>query len=178
MPGGGRFGEATVAEFDPERVLETLVRHDVGFVVIGGLAGSLYGSPHVTFDVDVTPDPSAENLHRLAAALRELDARIRTEGVEGGLRFDCTGEFLDKVDMLNLVTSAGDVDLAMRPAGTGGYAPLAESSIVLDIRGTLFKVASLEDVIRSKEAADRPKDRLTLPALRALLERHKADPER
>ncbi|MFN0025743.1 MAG: hypothetical protein ACKV2O_00965 [Acidimicrobiales bacterium] len=160
----------TVAQFDPERVLQTLQRYGVRFVVIGGLAGSLYGSPHVTFDLDLTPDPAADNLERLAAALRELNARIRTEGVEDGLAFDCSGAFLSRVELLNLVTSAGEVDLAMNPIGTGGYAALAKTAITVDIRGTRFLVAALEEVIRSKETADRPKDRLTLPALRALLE--------
>ncbi len=158
-------------EFDPETVLATFDRHAVRFVVIGGLAASLYGSPHVTFDLDVTPDSSLDNLSRLATALRELDARIRTEGVEGGLPFACSAEFLSRVTTLNLTTAAGNVDIAFAPSGTRGYHDLVVRARTLDIRGTRFAVAALEDVIRSKEAADRPKDRVVLPALRALLER-------
>jgi hypothetical protein len=137
-----------VAEFDPERVLAVLVRHGVRFVVIDGLAGSLHGSPHVTFDVDVTPERSTGNLERLAGALRDLGARVRTEGVDGGLAFDCTAGFLSRVEMLKLITTAGDVDVAVEPAGTGGYAELISSAITVDVRGTVFRIASLEDVVR------------------------------
>jgi hypothetical protein len=160
-----------VAEFDPERVLSTLTRHEVRFVVIGGLAASLHASPQVTFDVDVTPDATAANLERLAGALRELGARIRTDGVEGGLPFDCSSDFLARMEMVNLTTIAGDVDIAMHPAGTGGFDDLSGHAIAVDVRGTTFLVASLADVIRSKEAAGRPKDVLVLPALRALMKR-------
>ena len=159
-----------MAEFDPERVLSTLVRHGVRFIVIGGVAGSLHGSPHVTFDLDVTPERSMHNLDALALALRELDARVRADGVADGLPFDCSADFLSRVELLNLTTSAGEVDIAFRPSGTLGYDDLAVGAISVDIRGTTFEVASLADVIRSKQAADRPKDRLVLPALRELLE--------
>jgi hypothetical protein len=165
----------SATEFDPERALAMLVRHGVRFVVIGGMAGSLHGSPHATFDLDVTPDRAIDNLGRLASALRELRARIRTEGVDDGLPFDCSAEFLERVDMLNLVTSAGDVDVSFSPSGTDGYADLATNALLVEIRGTQFSVASLSDIIRSKQAADRPKDRLVLPALRALLARRAAD---
>lgn len=160
-----------MAEFDPERALETLVRHGVRFVVIGGMAGTLHGSPHATFDLDVTPERSADNLGRLAVALRELQARIRTEGVEGGLPFDCSAGFLDRVELLNLVTSAGDIDIAFNPSGTTGYYDLVIGALSIEVRGTRFAVASLDDLIRSKQAAGRPKDWLVLPTLRALSER-------
>jgi hypothetical protein len=100
---------------------------------------------------------------------------MRTEGVDDGLPFDCSAEFLERVDMLNLVTSAGDVDVSFCPSGTDGYADLSTSALVVEIRGMRFSIASLSDIIRSKQAADRPKDRLVLPALRALLARRVAD---
>ncbi len=56
------------------------------------------------------------------------------------------------------------------PAGTGGYDDLRTSAIVVDLGPTRAMVASLEDIIRSKEAADRPKDRYALPRLRYLRE--------
>lgn len=167
-----------MAEFDPERVLASLGRHGVRFIVIGGMAGSLHGSPHTTFDLDVTPERSAENLGRLARALRELQARVRTQGVEDGLPLDCSAEFLERVDMLNLVTSAGDVDISFQPSGTTGYADLVVGALTVEVRGTRFAVASLEDIIRSKRAANRPKDRLVLPTLQAMLDRRPDPNER
>lgn len=161
-----------MAEFDPERILSELGAHGVKFVVIGGLAGSLHGSPHATFDLDITPSRHRENLVRLADALRALGARIRVDEGDGGLAFDCSADFLGRVDLLNLTTVAGDMDIAFVPTGTEGYDDLAQSAITVVIRDTTFDIASLDDIIRSKQAADRPKDRLVLPALRAL-QRHR-----
>ena len=96
------------APFDPARAITTLVRHEVDFVLIGGLAGALHGSPAATNDADICPARTPENLTRLAAALVELDARSRTESEPDGLAFDRTLEFLDVVDLLSTTTVAGD----------------------------------------------------------------------
>lgn len=157
--------------FDPEEILRILGEHEVRYVLIGGLAATLYGSPHVTFDVDITPDAEAVNLRRLANALDALDARIRTEGVPEGLAFDRSAEMLARVSLLNLTTRAGDLDLAFEPHGTQGYRDLQRDAVAIEVHGIRVLVAALADVIRSKEAAGREKDRLTLPTLRRLLER-------
>jgi hypothetical protein len=140
-------------------------------VLIGGLAATLYGSPHVTTDVDVTPDTASDNLRRLAKALDDLDARVRTPGEPYGLAFDRSAAMLARVELLNLTTRAGDLDLTFRPQGTDGYQDLSRRAVELVIHGIHVSVAALADIIRSKEAAGREKDRLTLPTLRRLLER-------
>jgi len=158
--------------FDPERVFAVLQRHDVEFVLIGGLAAVAHGSPLPTTDVDVTPDRRPENLDRLASALRELGARIRTSDPEGVV-FPVDGAFLAaQPRMLNLTTDAGDVDLTFVPAGfEGGFDELSvESDPVELVDGVIVRVAKLRAIIRSKEAADREKDRRALPYLRALLD--------
>jgi hypothetical protein len=68
------------AEFRPEAILEFLERHRVRYVLIGGLAATIHGSPHMTTDVDITQATSPANLARLSAALKELEARIRVAG--------------------------------------------------------------------------------------------------
>jgi hypothetical protein len=68
-----------VSGFDPDALLEVLHRHEVRYVLIGGLAAALRGSATPTFDVDITPAAGAANLGRLSAALKELDARIRVD---------------------------------------------------------------------------------------------------
>jgi hypothetical protein len=77
-------------------------------VLIGGVAATLHGSPLRTGDTDICPESTPDNLGKLAGALRELNARIRTEGVEGGLVFSCDAAFLSRVALLNLETDAGD----------------------------------------------------------------------
>jgi hypothetical protein len=160
------------ARFDPERLLEVLHRHRVEFVLIGGVAAAVRGSPLPTADVDITPDPSPDNLDRLAAALRELGARIRT-GEPEGVAFPIDGSFLAaQPRLLNLTTSAGDLDLTFVPSGfEGGFRQLVPESDLIELVAVApTRVARLRAIIRSKEAAGRDKDRWALPYLRALLE--------
>ena len=139
------------------------------YVLIGGLAATLHGSPITTQDADICPAKEPENLERLSTALRELHARIRTEGVDGGLPFACDAKFFEMMSMANLVTDAGDVDVTFDPAGTAGYADLARNAVCIELDGVAIPTASLEDIIRSKTAADRPKDRAALPVLHEVL---------
>jgi hypothetical protein len=70
---------------------------------------------------------------------------------------------------MNLQTPLGDLDIAFVPVGTHGYDDLARDVVGMRVRGLDVPVASLADVIRSKEAAGRPRDRAASPALRELL---------
>ncbi len=158
------------AEFDPATMLAKLEEHAVRYVVIGGLAAALRGSPHITSDLDLCPSSEPDNLERLAVVLRALSAKIRTEGAPEGLVFACDAKFLANVRVLNLVTSAGNLDISFVPSGTAGYPELVTQAERLQIAdGVAPPIAALEDIIRSKEAANRPKDLAVLPALRTLL---------
>lgn len=156
-------------EVDFGKIIGTLLSHDVKFVLIGGLAALAQGSPFPTEDVDVTPERSPENLDKLSAALRALGARIRTHGVEGGLAFDHDGESLAAAGVWSLTTRHGDLDLSFVPNGTDGYADLVRDAQDTEILGVVVSVASLADIIRSKQAANRPKDQRVLPTLREIL---------
>jgi hypothetical protein len=166
-------------DFDPVRMLTVLREAGVQFVLVGGMAAILHGDVGVTIDLDVVPERGPENLDRLAIALRSLEARIRTERVPKGLPFDCSGAFFRNLapdSILNLTTQAGDLDLSFRPSGTEGYADLRRDAIEIEAAdGVHILVASLADVIRSKEAAGREKDRMALPRLRRLLDRTSGD---
>jgi hypothetical protein len=157
-------------EFQPERIVDTLQRHGVGFVLIGGFAAVIHGSPYVTTDLDVVPRRDPENLDRLSAALREMHARVWTISEPEGIPFDHDGRSIADAAVWNLVTDFGRLDLTFEPTGTAGYDDLARDARPLEILGTRVQVASLADVVRSKEAAGRDKDRLVLPVLRRLLE--------
>jgi predicted nucleotidyltransferase len=159
-----------VPRFQPEEIFRVLDRHEVEYVVIGGIAATLHGSNLRTGDVDICPSRSLQNLSRLAAALKEMDARIRTADVPDGLPFACDAEFIAGIDLLNLVTRFGDFDISFVPAGTSGYEDLARKAVRVDLEPVIVPVAALEDVIRSKRAAGRPKDLQQLPTLEILLE--------
>lgn len=164
----------TEADFDPERILGALSDAEIRYVLIGGMAAILHGDAGVTIDLDIAPAFDPENLERLAAALRSLGARVRAEGSPEGVPFDCSGAFLHNLGrdaVLNLTTRAGDIDVAFTPTGTQGFRDLKRDAVSIDAGGITILVASLADIIRSKAAADREKDRLALPRLRSLLER-------
>ena len=158
-----------MTELQPDELFACLERHGVRYVLIGGLACVLHGSPLPTLDADICPSKEPDNLDRLAHALKELDARIRAPDTTSGVGFPHDAAFLAGIELLNLTTRAGDLDLSFTPAGTTGYVDLAAHAIPMTIRRVTIPVASLEDVIRSKTAANRPKDLRTLPVLRQLL---------
>jgi len=156
---------------DPLEPLRALERHGVRYVLIGAAAARVAGVPLVTEGIDITPSRDADNLSRLVDALRDLDARIRTPSDPDGVRFPLAAEFLAEAVARTLTTRAGDLDLCFEPAGTQGYDDLAREASRIELEsGLTVTVASLRDVIRSKEAAGRPKDLGQLPLLRQTLE--------
>jgi hypothetical protein len=163
-------GRAHLADFEPGQMLRSLEAHHVRYVVIGAIAAIAAGAPILTTDLDVTPERSEENLDRLALALRDLDARLRTEADPVGVPFPIEAATLDTADSWTLTTKAGDLDLVFSPAGTRGYDDFRRRARRERIAGVRVPVADLADVIRSKEAAGREKDSMQLPILRRTLE--------
>jgi hypothetical protein len=155
--------------FDPLEILRTLNEHGVQYLAIGGLAATLYGSPLTTGDLDICAATDRENLERLAAALEALDAAIHTTGDPEGVPFVPDAAFLGNAEVWNLITSAGRLDVSFTPAGTTGYPDLVRDSVRFELGDVDVPSASLRDVIRSKEAAGRERDRQALPTLRRLL---------
>ena len=150
-------------------MLRTLARHGVEYVVIGGLAAVLHGSPTFTNDADICPARTHENLERLALALCDMHARIRTDAEPDGLAFACNAEFLGRMKMMNTQTDFGWFDVSFEPgAFEGGYEQLRPQAVDYPVDDFIVPVAALRDVIQSKEAANRTKDQAALPYLYAL----------
>jgi hypothetical protein len=150
-------------------MLQVLEEYGVRFILIGGFAAVIHGSPYVTTDIDVVPEGSLDNLSRLSAALRAMNARVWTASEPEGVPFDHDAASIMNVRVWDLVTDLGRLDLTFEPTGTSGYEDLARGAIRLEILGAHVDVAALADIVRSKEAAGREKDRLVLPVLRRLL---------
>lgn len=158
------------SQFAPDEILAVLARHRVDCICIGGTAAYIQGSPIPTEDVDVVPATGRENYARLSAALRELDAKVRAAGTDP-LPFDHDADSLAAVNIWNLTTKFGDLDITVKPTGTDGYDDLRRDSVIVTIGGSQVRLASLADIVRSKEAAGRDKDRRALPVLRELVAR-------
>ena len=156
--------------FDGVAIVEALVRHGVDCVVIGGFAAAAHGSPLLTTDVDVVPAGGRDNYARLSAALTDLDAKVRAQGTDP-LPFSHDADSLAAANIWNLTTKFGDLDITVTPLGTQGYDDLVKDSIEVTIGGGVVRLASLADIVRSKEAAGRDKDRRALPVLRELVAR-------
>jgi hypothetical protein len=154
----------------PDELFGCLARHDVRYVLIGGLAAVLHGSPLPTLDADICPARTSDNLERLATALEAIDARIRTSDTAEGLTLPRDPAFLARIEQVNLMTLVGDLDLSFTPSGTEGFDDLVRHAVLMKIRALTIPVAALDDIIRSKAAANRPKDQRMLPLLRQLAE--------
>lgn len=155
--------------FQPEHIFRVLSEHGVHYVLIGGYAALLHGSPYATFDVDVVPAEDRANLDALSRALKHMHAKVWTQGSPEGLPFDHSAETLSMGRIWNLITDHGRLDITFEPSGTSGYDDLRRDVLSLTVLGQPVDVASLADVVRSKQAAGRPKDQLVLPVLREIL---------
>lgn len=155
-------------EFDPVRMLEALNAEGVRYIVIGAVAGRMLGSPSLTGDLDICYDRDPANLERLSTVLRSLHARLR--GVEPNVPFRLDARSLAAGDTFTFVTDAGDLDILGTPAGTTGFDHLNRTAETVDIDGLVVRVASIDDLIRMKRAAGRPKDLIEVEVLAALRE--------
>lgn len=139
------------------------------------MAGRLWGSPSITEDIDICYARDPVNLKALAEALRELGARLR--GAPEDVRFLLDAETLRRGDHFTSITQAGNLDCFGFPAGSGGFDELSRTAAKMDIGGHKILVADIEDLIRMKRAAGRPKDRVEVEILSALRDEIDREPK-
>lgn len=157
------------------QILRTLNDHDLRYVLIGGLAAVLWGSDQVTQDVDICYARDPENLSVLVKALQELDAHLR------GWPKDVP-EFIDERafrlgDTMTFDTKFGAFDCLGTPSGTNGYPDLIANAKAMRVeKGVTVSVASIDDIIRMKRTAGRPKDIAGVESLKLLKELRKTEP--
>jgi hypothetical protein len=158
----------TAEAFDPVGALRVLTAHGVRFVLIGGFAAVIRGSPVITGDIDICYARDKENLEHLAEALRELQATLR--GAPPDLPFLLDARTLKNGDHFTFATRVGPMDCLGTPAGTAGFRDVDADATDEDLDGLTVRVASLDDLIRMKRSAGRPKDRIALEWLGNLRE--------
>ncbi|MDA8289841.1 MAG: hypothetical protein M0014_15595 [Actinomycetota bacterium] len=170
---------------DVARIVEVLDRHGVDYLVVGGAAARIYGAKRRTKDTDCLVRRSADNLERLAAAMRELNARLHVDGLSdeeaSALPVTLDAFTLARLEISTWRTDAGDLDiLADIPDREGvhrRYEDLRPAARPATVDGMAIWVAALPDVIASKEWAGRPKDREALPELYELAGRETSEEE-
>lgn len=151
---------------DFRTIAEALRAAGVEFVIIGGVALVLHGSPRVTVDLDLCYARTPENLDALARALAPFHPSLR--GAPAGLPFVLDARSLKSGLNFTLSTDAGDVDLLGDVPGLGGYEAVAKAASSMDVYGTPVLVLDLEGLERAKTAAGRLKDLLDLETIRAI----------
>jgi hypothetical protein len=155
-------------------ILEVLSKRDVDFIVVGGVAGVLHGSPLQTADLDIVYSLDVANQARLLVALEELDAIFRDDprNLRPNLsHLACRGHKL-------LSTRFGDFDCLATIEENTTYDDLVEHTEVIQIGELRIKLLSLQRLISVKEKLQRPKDRLALMHLRATQEERNAREKR
>lgn len=147
-------------------MLQGLVKGEVDFVVVGGVAGSAHGSAHVTNDLDICYDPAEPNLALLAAQLALWNAYPRE--IEPGLPFFMDVRTLRAVPVLTLQTTEGALDCLDAIKGVGDWKTVRRRSERVEAFGVTLRILSLDALIDAKRATGRPKDIMQLVELEAL----------
>src|SRR5258708_30428771 len=153
--------------YDPFAALRMLQRHGVRFIVIGGVAGRLWGSPTMTNDIGICYARDHANLQHLTAALRDLRARLR--GVDDEVPFLLDAQTLAAGQNFTFTTVVGSLDILGLPAGVRGFEELDANAVSFDLgEGLVVRVCHLDDLIRMQQAAGRAKDRIEVEVLSAV----------
>ena len=140
-----------------EKLRDTFARHNVRYLVIGKGAALLHGFPDTTQDADLFVHKTKENAQAITSALRELGFEISDDDANAIQR----GK-----DFVQLRNGPFPLDLIHAPDGIDRFEDAWKRGV--DIDG--FFVCSLNDIIASKRAANRTKDREVLRRLEGFQE--------
>jgi predicted nucleotidyltransferase len=149
-----------MAESDLHRIAATLAQHGVEFIVVGGQAEVLMGSPRVTYDVDLCYRRTPENLEKLATALKLLKPKLR--GAPPDLPGILDARALSLGNNYTLETSSGSLDLLGWLEPLGGYEALLKNAETYMLGDLKMTVIGLDDLIQIKQHVGRTKDRESL----------------
>lgn len=165
---------------DLDRIFDAFERHGVSYLLVGGLGAQRHGAKRKTYDLDCVVRQDGKNLGKVAAALRELGARLRVAGMSD----EEARQLPVLIDARTLEgnktwrTDAGDIDtmaeIPKRTGGKAGYDELVGRALVVEVGQNRVVVAALDDIISSKERIKRPKDLEALPELYELRDGLKA----
>jgi hypothetical protein len=161
---------------DTAAMLGALSRHRSSFVAVGGQAAIWHGAARPTKDLDVCPAWDHENLASVSAALRELGAQLLgPDGRPLGVGAPAA-RLISQMEIGTWQTDAGRLDVLLgipidEHRNLARYEQLKDHAMTVEVEGIIVQIAALDDIIRSKEIANRPADREALPELYDLRDR-------
>jgi hypothetical protein len=141
-------------------MLQSLLDEKARFVLVGGLAMVVHGSAHVTDDLDICYARDDINLSSVVRALKRFRPRLR--GVPPNLPFLWDDQALRMGMNFTLDTELGAIDLLGFVTGIGEYEDVIVHARTASLYGFDVPVLTLDALIKAKEAAGRPKDKLHL----------------
>src|SRR5665213_35490 len=147
-------------------LLQRLTDNHVEFVVIGGVAAILHGSPRTTLDIDVCVLLTEPNLSKILSMLCGINPRFRMRPDKMPVPDD--PERMRGLNNLCLDTDLGTIDFLTEVSGVGVYADALRESEIKDAGGFPCGVLPLDALISAKRAANRLKDRLAVLELEAI----------
>lgn len=161
---------ARVLPLKTEPMLAVFEKHDVKFIVVGGYAVNVHGVVRSTKDLDICPQPTEENLTKLAAALRELEVAL-VVGAEDtdpdALPFEIDAEWLQAGTNFTFGSKFGRIDVMQQLNGVAGYRELERNTVLRDFQGHQVRFAGYEELIAMKKATGRAQDEIDLEDLKA-----------
>ena len=154
---------------DLQGLVGRLVANEVDFVVVAGFAAAAYGVTHGTQEIRVCCDFSVDNLMKLQAALSGLHPVHRMPPAQPPL--ELTPETAADFKNLYLDTDYGQLDCLSSVEGVGDFAQVKRESVEVALSEGPCRILSLDALIRSKQAMNRPRDREAVLQLKAIRER-------
>ena len=162
MPSGVKKTTGT----DLGSLLEGLAEADVEFILVGGLAAVVQGSPLTTMDVDIVHNRSSGNIARLIGFLKSIDAVYRRPDDN---IIQPTEADLSQMGHMLFSTRLGPVDVLSFIEERKVYEDLLEHTVEISFRSHTIRVLGLEKIIDLKRSSSDPKDRQRLPVLEETL---------
>jgi len=144
-----------------EKLLKLLKENEVDFIVIGATAFPVYGYVRATLDVDIFIRPTKRNALRTMKALKEFGYDLQDVSVD---------ELLSKKILFRQYALETDIHPFVKGIT---YEEAWKNKVSRKVSGVLVNFASLEDLIKMKKAANRPKDREDLKYLMKIKEEGK-----
>jgi hypothetical protein len=150
-------------------LLSKLNAAGVEYVVIGGVAANLHGSPLLTNDLDVCCSMTEQNMGRLLAAIGSLNSVFRSDPRR--IPLPTNPSSLARFNTMLLETDLGLFDVLREVTGVGGYDEVVRHTVTVDVQGRPVRILDLDMLIAATTAAGRDKDKVGVMHLESVKKR-------
>ncbi len=159
-------GSEKPTALDLSAILEGLLEAGIKFILVGGLAAVVQGAPVTTMDVDIVHNRSSENISKLIAFLKSIDATYRRP--DGKVIVPNEGDISGMGHFL-FTTRFGTLDVLAFIEEEKTYEDLLEHTVEIEFRGHNIRVLNLKTLVELKKTSKDAKDKQRLIVLEETL---------